>query len=87
LRNAAHLGEISGSQEVEKKAEVEVNSETPGEVMRCDAKERARGAHEALGAMAMSPLPSETRERERQSEWGVLGECGGGVASMTASMA
>jgi len=34
LGNAAHLREISGSQEVEKKVELEVHPETPGEVTR-----------------------------------------------------
>ena len=34
LRNAAHLGAISGGQEVEKKAELEADSKTPREVTR-----------------------------------------------------
>ena len=34
MRNAAHLGAISGGQEVEKKAELEADSEMPGEVTR-----------------------------------------------------
>ena len=34
LGNAAHLGEISGNQEVEKMAELEADSKMPGEVTR-----------------------------------------------------
>ena len=82
-RNAAHLGEISSNEGVEKMEELEVDLETlGGEVRREDARAK-RAQLSATMAMAFPPSESRARERERVDEcWRVRGV----VASMTASM-
>ena len=84
LGNAAHLGEISSSQEVDKKAELEADSETPVEVTRCEG-ENARSSRSSRRQWRWR-LYRQSHERERQSEWAGAGWVRGGVSSMTASM-
>ena len=66
-RSVAHLGAISGGQEVERNSELEADLVTPAEVARCE-DEGMWSFTKLSAAMAMAPLPSEGA-RDRQSEW------------------
>ena len=75
LRNAAHLGEISSSQGVEKMEELKVDLET----LRGEARCRAEGAGSLRSFRRQWRwcFRRRSRERERKEESGrALGECG-----------
>jgi len=75
-RNAAHLGEISSSHEVEKMEELEADSEMLGG----EARRRGEGARSLQSSRRQwrwRSLLTESRERERMEDSGrALSECG-----------
>ena len=83
-RNAAHLEEVSASQEVEKMEELEADLETlGGEVRREDD-----GVRSSRSSRQQWRWRFRRRRRERAGgrEWTGAGRVRGVVASMTASM-
>jgi len=83
LRNAAHLGEISASQEVEKMEELEADSETLEGEVRCE--DESAWSSRSSRRQWRWRFRRRSRKREGGREWTGVGRVRGGVASMTAS--
>jgi len=83
LRNVAHLGEISASQEVEKMEELEADSEMLGKEARHEG-ESVRSSRSSRWQWRRRCC-HRSRERAGQREWTSAGRVPGGVVSMTAS--